>query len=148
MAFNRRRILQSGAALGAVACAGVHAKAFTPAASPASGLGEPLAVSAIWVGGIRGLAVELADGMLDLSAAGRAAGLEVPTTFEALADPRQLSVLRRVVASMHEAGVHARYRLDTARVQRLPLPRNAARFAAVGSQSVSFNHAARVAVFV
>lgn len=146
MAFNRRRILQSGAALGAVAFSGVQAKSFTVSVAPAAA--EPLVVGAVQVGGVRSLAVELADGTLDLSAAGRAAGIDVPTTFDALADPLQVAIVRRVVAGVQGAGVQSGYRLSAARVQRLPLPKNTGRFAASGTQSVSFSRTARVAVFI
>lgn len=148
MAVNRRRILLSGAALGAVACSGAQAKAFAASASRSSSLSEPLSISAVKIGDMHGLAVELAEVTLDLSAAGRAAGVEVPTTFDALADPQQLAAVRRVVAGVQEAGVQARYRLDSAQVRRLPLPQDAGRFASAGSQSVSFSRAARVAVFI
>lgn len=147
MTVNRRRILQSGAALGAIACSGVNAKA--PAASRLDvDAVEPLAISAVQHGGSTGLAVELADGVLDLSAAGRAAGVVVPTSIDALADPHQLAVVRRVFAGVQRAGLLARYRLDAAEVRRLPLPKRAARFAEAGVHGVSFSHTARVAVFI
>ncbi len=146
MAFNRRRILQSGAAIGAVVCSGVQAKSFAVSVAPAAA--EPLVVGAVQVGGVRSLAVELAEGTLDLSAAGRAAGIDVPTTFDALADPLQVAIVRRVVAGVQGAGVQARYRLSATRVQRLPLPKNTGRFVASGAQSVSFSRTARVAVFI
>ncbi len=153
MTFNRRKILQSGVALGALASTAAHAglgTALMPRALMEATVEAetPLAVASVTSNGVIGLAADIDGVTVDLFAAARSVNMRVASSLEDLASPRQLAAVRELVARVRRTGSKEHFALDMARTERLPLPQQVERFMSASVRTVSFNHAARVAVFI
>ncbi|AKJ30790.1 hypothetical protein [Caldimonas brevitalea] len=154
MSVDRRTVLQTCLVATAAICAGaepVIARALrfsTPLDAADDTSNVALFLTQIEIGGATRLVGYVGEVGVDLSAAGRALKVHVPTSWSELATTANLQRVRALIVCLERSGAVQLHSVDLGPTTRRSLPSLASMLMVPGVRSVSLNHDAQVVAIV